>query len=88
VAMDHFHNSFADTDLASLYYVTFNEPLVVLPIEVLSFNSEQFTNNSIKKGIEEKRNDLFILLEEHFFAAVMLYKKNMKCNLKTRRMKY
>jgi hypothetical protein len=32
--------------------------------------------NSMKKVIEGKTNDPFILLKEHFFTIVMLYKKN------------
>jgi hypothetical protein len=39
--------------------------------------------NSMKIVIEGERNDHFILLEEHFFAAVLLYKKIMESNLKT-----
>jgi hypothetical protein len=38
-------------------------------------------NNSIKEVIEGERNDPFILLEEHFFTAALLYKKIMKSNL-------
>jgi hypothetical protein len=37
----------------------------------------------MKIVIEGERNDPFILLEEHFFAAVLLYKKIMESNLKT-----
>jgi hypothetical protein len=70
--MDHFRNSYVNTDLASLHYVTFIKPLVVLPTEALSFDSKQFMNNSMKKVIEGKRNAPFVLLEEHFFAAIML----------------
>jgi hypothetical protein len=51
VAIDPFRNSYVDADLVSLYYVTFIEPLVVLPTEALSFDSEQFRNNSKKKVI-------------------------------------
>jgi hypothetical protein len=58
VAMDPFHNAYADTDLASLYNVTF------------------IRNNSMKKMIGGKRNNPYKLLKEHFFAVVMLYKKN------------
>jgi hypothetical protein len=72
VAMDHFHKSYVVTDLTSLHYVTFIESLVVFPTDALSFDSEQFMTNSMKKVIEGKTNDSFILLEEHFFAAVML----------------
>jgi hypothetical protein len=70
VTMDPFK-----TNLASLHYVTFIEPFVVMPTESLSFSSEQFMNNSITKLIEEKTNDPFILLEEHFFIAFLLQKK-------------
>jgi hypothetical protein len=57
-------------------FPTFIEPVAILPIEVLSFDSEQFTNNSMNKVIEGKRNDSFVHLEKLFFAAVMLYTKN------------
>jgi hypothetical protein len=38
----------------------------------------------MKKVIEGKRNDPFILLEKHFFAAGLLYKKNYKVEFKDR----
>jgi hypothetical protein len=57
-------------------FPTFIELVAILPIEALSFDSEQFTNNSMNKVIEGKRNDSFVHLEELFFAAVMLYTKN------------
>jgi hypothetical protein len=60
VAMDHFYKSNAETDLALLHYITFIESLAVFPMEVLSFDSDDFTNNSMKKVIEGKRNDSFI----------------------------
>jgi hypothetical protein len=72
MAMDLFCKSCVETDLASLHYVTFIEPLVVFPTEALSFNFEQFTNNSINKVIESITNDHFPLFEEHFFAAVLV----------------
>jgi hypothetical protein len=73
--MDPFYKSCVETDLASLHYITFIEPLIVLSTETLSFDSEQFTNNPINKVIEAKRKP-FLLSEEHFFAVVLLYKKN------------
>jgi hypothetical protein len=73
--MDPFHNSYADTDLASPHYITFIEPLAALPMEAFSFCSEQFMSNSTEKVIEGKINAPFILLEEHFSTAVMLYNK-------------
>jgi hypothetical protein len=75
VAMNPFRNSYADTNLASLHYVTFIEPLAILPTETFSFDSKQVINNSMKKVIEGKINAPFVLLEEHFSAAVMLYNK-------------
>jgi hypothetical protein len=43
---------------------------------MLFFDSDDFTNNSMmKKVIEAKRNNTFIPLQEHFFAAGLLYKK-------------
>jgi hypothetical protein len=71
MAMDPFRNLYNDTNLASLHYITFIEPLAVLPTEVLSFDSEEFTNNSMKNVIEGKINVPFIL-EEHFFVVVTL----------------
>jgi hypothetical protein len=72
MAMDPFRNLYNDTNLASLHYITFIEPLAVLPAEVLSFDSEEFTNNSMKNVIEGKINVPFVLLEEHFFVVVTL----------------
>jgi hypothetical protein len=45
-------------------------------MKALSFDSEQITNNSINKVIEEKTKDHFLLLEEHLFATVLLNKTN------------
>jgi hypothetical protein len=86
--MDPFYKSYVETDLAFLHYLIFIEPLAVLPTEALSFDSELFTNNSVKKVVEGERNDPFVLLEEHLFAVVLLYKKIMKSNLKTYHMKF
>jgi hypothetical protein len=61
--------------LASLHHITFIEPLAVMPMESLSFGSEQFMNNSINKLIEEKTNDPFVLVEEHFFTMILLHNK-------------
>jgi hypothetical protein len=80
VAMNLFCKSYDKTDLASLHYVIFIEPLAVMPTEFLSFACEQFMNNSVIKLIEEKTNNPFILLEEHFFASLLLQKKIMKLN--------
>jgi hypothetical protein len=41
----------------------------------MSFDSEQFTNNSINKVVKSKPEDLFLLLEEHFTATVLIYRK-------------
>jgi hypothetical protein len=40
VKMDHFYKSNAETDLVTLYYVTFIEPLTIFPMEALSLDSE------------------------------------------------
>jgi hypothetical protein len=74
VAMYPCYKSYGETNLASLHSVTFIEPLTVRP---MSFNSEQFVNNSIKV-IEAKNRNPFLLSEEHFFAAVLMYKKLYK----------
>jgi hypothetical protein len=63
--MDPFCKSCAKTNLVSLHYVTFIEPLAIFPTKALSFDSKQFTNNSINK-----------VIEEHFFTAGLLYKRN------------
>jgi hypothetical protein len=73
--MDHFYKTNNETNLATLHYVAFIEPLTVSPMEVLSFDSEQFMNNSNNKVIEAKTTNHFVLLEEHFIATVLLYKK-------------
>jgi hypothetical protein len=74
VAIDPFCKSYVKTDLASLHYVTFIEPLVVFPMEAMSFDSRQFTNNSINKVIEAKTKDHFLLFEEHFLPIVLVLK--------------
>jgi hypothetical protein len=73
--MDRFSKINTETDLAKLHYVAFIDPLIVSPTEALSFDSEQFTNNSNNKVIEAKTIDNFLLLEEHFITIVLLYKK-------------
>jgi hypothetical protein len=50
--MNSFYKSCTETDFATLHYVTFIKPLGVFPTEALSFDSEQFTNNSINKEFE------------------------------------
>jgi hypothetical protein len=75
VAMDTFCKSYGATNLASLHYVTFIEPFAILPMEAMPFDFEYFRNNSIDKMIDEKIDDPFLLLEEHFFATVLLHKK-------------
>jgi hypothetical protein len=78
VAMNPFCKSCIETDLPSLHYISFIKPLVIFPTEAPSFDSEQFTNNSINKEIESKTNDPFRLFEEHFSAAVLVYKTPYK----------
>jgi hypothetical protein len=85
VSLDPFCKSYVETDLTFLHYVTFIKPLTFFPT---AFDSEHFTTNSINKVIEAKTNDSFILHEEHFFAAVLLYKKLMRLNSKTCRMEF
>jgi hypothetical protein len=74
MAIDLFYKSCIKTDF-SLHHVTFIEPLTVFPTEAMSFDSEQFTNNSINKVVKSKPEDLFLLLEEHFTATVLIYRK-------------
>jgi predicted AAA+ superfamily ATPase len=38
----------------------------------MSFDSDDFTIKSMKKVIEGNINESFVLLEEHFFGAVLL----------------
>jgi hypothetical protein len=57
--MDSSCKTYVETDLASLYYVTFIAPLAVCPTEALSIDYDQFTNNTINKVIEEKSEQLF-----------------------------
>jgi hypothetical protein len=63
MAMDSSCTIYVKTDLTSLYYVIFIEPLIVCPIKTLSFDSDQLTNNTINKVIEEKMNNSFVLLK-------------------------
>jgi hypothetical protein len=57
VAMDHFYKSYVKTDLATLHYVIFIEPLAISQTEVLSFDFNDFTSNSMKKVIQGNIND-------------------------------
>jgi hypothetical protein len=57
------YKTYVESDLASVHYVTFIEPLTVCPTETV---------------IEEKMNDSFVLLEEHYFTAFLVYKKSYK----------
>jgi hypothetical protein len=50
--MDSLYTSCVETDLAMLHYITFIEPFGVLPIEALSFDAQQFTNNYANKVFE------------------------------------
>jgi hypothetical protein len=75
VAMEPSCKTYVETDMVSLHYVTFIEPLAICLTEALSFDSDQFTKNSINKVIEEKTNDPFLLLQEHLFTAFFVYKK-------------
>jgi hypothetical protein len=74
MAMDYFCKTCVKIDMDTLHYVTFIEPLVVIPTQALSFDSEQITNTSIDKVIESKTNDPYMIFEEHFFTAVLVYK--------------
>jgi hypothetical protein len=76
VAMNIFSKSYTTSDLASLHYVKFIEPLAISPSEALSFDSEQFMNISINKLIQAKTKDPFLLFEEYFFASVLVYRKS------------
>jgi hypothetical protein len=80
--------AYVKTNLTSLHHVTFIELLGICPTEALSFDSDQFTNNSINMVIEEKTSDPFVLLEEYFFATFLVYKKLMNYNSKIYHMKF
>jgi hypothetical protein len=75
VTMDSSCKTYVKSDLASLHYVAFIEPIVICTMEVLSFHSDQFTNNAINKVIQDKISDPFILNQEHFFTTFLVYKK-------------
>jgi hypothetical protein len=75
VAMDCFYKSCIEMDLVMLHYVSFIQPFGVLWTEAISFDAEQFKNNYINKFFESKNSDPFLLLEEHFFATIVEYKK-------------
>jgi hypothetical protein len=76
MSMNTFFESYADTNLAWLHYVTFLELIVVSPNETLSFDSELFVNTSINKFIKAKIKDSFLLYKEHFFARVLVHRKS------------
>jgi hypothetical protein len=88
VAMEPSCKTYVETDMVSLHYVTFIEPLAICLTEALSFDSDQFTKNSINKVIEEKTNDPFLLLQEHLSTAFFVYKKLMNYNSMICRMKF
>jgi hypothetical protein len=69
VPMDHFYKTNTETDLIMLHYVAFIEPLMFFPTEAHFFDSEQFTM------IETEITNPFLLIKEHFIAAVLLYRK-------------
>jgi hypothetical protein len=73
--MDPFCKSYAQIDLASLHYITFIEPHIIIPMESLSFGLDHFMNKSINVLIEGKTNDPFHLLEDNLFAIALLYNK-------------
>jgi hypothetical protein len=75
VAMDSVYQSCIETDLATLHYVVFIEPFGVFSTDPLSFDSDQFMSNFADKILESKNEDPFVLLEEHFFQAIIFYKK-------------
>jgi hypothetical protein len=81
VPMDRFYKTNTETDLTTLHYMAFIEPLTIFPMEAMSFDSKQFMNNSINKVIEVERTDHFLLIEEHFITAVFCIEKSMKLNL-------
>jgi hypothetical protein len=83
VGIDLFYKSYVETDLAMLHYVIFIESLAVSRTEAMFFDSNDFTSNSMKKVIQGNINDPFVLVEEHFFDAVLLYNEIMKWNWKT-----
>jgi hypothetical protein len=74
MAMDPFYKSCVKNDLASLHCVTLIESLAIFPTEALSFTAETFRNNYIKKVVQSETEDPFLLLEEHIFAAILVYK--------------
>jgi hypothetical protein len=86
--MDPFCKSYVENDLVSLHYVTFIEPLAIFPTEALSFDYKQFTNNSINKVIEAKRNDSSYYSKNIFSLSFCCTKNLMKFNSKTCHMKF
>jgi hypothetical protein len=50
--MNCFYQSCAETNLATLNYVTFVEPFVMLPTEALSFNDAKFMSNYTNEVFE------------------------------------
>jgi hypothetical protein len=78
VAMDSSCKTYVETDLTSLHYVTFIEAFASYPTKVLSFDSSEFKNNVTNKVIEENTNEPIVLIEEHFFAIFLVYKKSYK----------
>jgi hypothetical protein len=85
--MDPFCKIYVETDLASLHYTTFIEPFAICPMEALSFDSDQFMNNSINKVIKEKSMIISCssknIFSQPFWCTTKLMNFNSKiCSMK------
>jgi hypothetical protein len=89
VTMNHFCKTYAETDLTLLHYITFIKPLAICPTEALSFDSDQFMNNSINKVIEEKKSITLLCSLKNISSLLFWCIKNlMNYNSKICRTKF
>jgi hypothetical protein len=88
VVMDSSFKTYVETELASLHYTTFIEPLAICQMEALYFNSDQFMNNSINKVIEEKPMTLSCSSRNISSLPFWCIKKLMNYNSNICRMKF
>jgi hypothetical protein len=71
------YKSCTEMGLITLHYVIFIELFLrVAKQRSYHSHSEQFTNNYTNKIFESINNGHFLLVEEHFFNVVVVYKKN------------
>jgi hypothetical protein len=88
VAMDSSCKTYVKTDLASLHYVTFIEPLVVCPTEALSFELQLVYKQHHQQGDWRKNERLFHAPQRTLLCRLLGVKKLMNLNSNICHMKF